>query len=121
MFPNAGVEPIGFLLPSGSSQDTKAVESSCKRFVAQTRFCHSFAAPESAAVVLFSAAEGQGERESSMHLEAYRVDLATFQKSPLWVEVTRVTEWMSKELLSVSLTSSLSMDVQLSQLSGTLH
>ena len=121
MFPNAGVEPIGLLLPSSSSPDIKAVESACKRFVAQTRFCHSFAAPESAAVVLFSAAEGQGERESSMHLEAYRVDLATFQKSPLRVEVTRVTEWMSKELVSVNLTSSLSMDVQLSQLSGILH
>lgn len=70
-------------------------------------------------MVLFCAAEGKREREDSVHLEACCVNLATFQKSPLQVEVTQVTQWMSRELVSVSLAGSLSVDIRLSQLSGT--
>ena len=119
VFPNAGVEPVGFLLPSGSNQDRKTFESTCKCFL--THLPHSAAAPESAAMVLFCATEGKRESGDSVHLEAYCVNLSTFQKSPLQVEVTQVTQWMSRELVSVSLAGSLSTDIRLSQLSGTPH
>lgn len=72
-------------------------------------------------MVLFCAAEGEGKREGSVHLEAFHVDLATFQRHPLRVEVTQVTEWMSREVVSVRLTASLSLDMPLSHLSGILH
>ena len=113
------MEPVGFLLPSGSNQDRKTFESTCKCFL--THLPPSSAAPESTAMVLFCATEGKKESEDSVHLEAYCVNLSTFQKSPLQVEVTQVTQWMSRELVSVSLTGSLSTDIRLSQLSGTPH
>lgn len=118
---NAGVEPIGFLLHSSSIQDSRALESTCKHFLNQTHLCHCSTTPKSAAMVLFCAAEGEGKREGSVHLEAYRVDLATFQRHPLRIEVTQVTEWMSREVVSVRLTASLSVDVPLSHLSGILY
>ena len=118
---NAGVEPIGFLLHSSSVQDSRALESTCKHFLNQTHLFHCSTTPKSAAMVLFCAAEGEGKREGSVQLEAFHVDLATFQRHPLQIEVTQVTEWMNREVVSVRLTASLSVDMPLSHLSGILH
>ena len=115
------MEPIGLLLPAASIQGSTTVESTCKRLLSQAHLPHpSATALESVAVVLFRVADAKDEREGSVQLEAYHVDLVTFQKSPLLVEVILMTEWMSRELVSVSLKGSLSVDIRLCQLTGIL-